>query len=440
MVISSIDLKDGKVVQLKNGKEKILERDDADNLIADFDKYGETAVIDLDAAMGNSTTDSKGRVTTANTELLKSLLHKSNVRVGGGIRSAKQAKELISLGAEKVIIGSAAWASGENREKGEILNTAFLEELVSSIGKQRIIISVDAIEGVIAIKGWKETNGIPLIEGAKQAEKYASELLFTCVEKEGCMQGTNLDYAKQLRQAVKCRVVVAGGVSSLEEIITLEKMGCDVQLGMALYTGKVSLKDAFIGCLNWEKSEKENNGLIPVIAQSSSGEVLMMGYANREAFEKTFASGKLTFWSRSRNELWTKGETSGNFLHVVKLRADCDRDTVLATVIPVGPSCHTGSWTCFTSEADAASTMERLYGTIAERFANPRPGSYTATLDHDLVREKVEEEAEEVCEAEGHDDVVWECADLMYFLNVLMYKEGVTWKEVMQELDRRHKK
>ena len=440
MVISSIDLKDGKVVQLKNGKEKVLERDDADNLIKDFDKYGETAIIDLDAAMGNSTTDEKGRVTTANTELLKSLLHKSNVRVGGGIRNAKQAKELISLGAEKVIIGSAAWATGEERAKGEILNKAFLEELAEKIGKQRIIISVDAIEGIIAIKGWKETNGIPLIEAAKEAEKYCSELLFTCVEKEGCMQGTNLDYAKQLRQAVKCRVVVAGGVSTLEEIITLEKMGCDVQLGMALYTGKVSLKDAFIGCLNWEKCEKETNGLVPVIAQSPAGEVLMMGYANREAFEKTFASGKLTFWSRSRNELWTKGETSGNFLRVIKLRADCDRDTVLATVDPVGPSCHTGSWTCFTSEADAASTMERLYGTIAERFANPRPGSYTATLDHDLVREKVEEEAEEVCEADNHDDVVWECADLMYFLNVLMYKEGVTWKEVMAELDRRHKK
>ncbi|MDD7416712.1 MAG: bifunctional phosphoribosyl-AMP cyclohydrolase/phosphoribosyl-ATP diphosphatase HisIE [Treponemataceae bacterium] len=440
MVISSIDLKDGKVVQLKNGKEKILERDNADELIKDFDKFGETAIIDLDAAMGNTETDAKGRVTTANTELLKSLLHKSNVRVGGGIRSAKQAKELISLGAEKVIIGSAAWATGEERAKGEILNKAFLEELAETIGKQRIIISVDAIEGIIAIKGWKETNGIPLIKAAKEAEKYCSELLFTCVEKEGCMQGTNLDYAKQLRQAVKCRVVVAGGVSTLEEIITLEKMGCDVQLGMALYTGKVSLKDAFIGCLNWEKCEKETNGLVSVIAQSPAGEVLMMGYANRDAFEKTFASGKLTFWSRSRNELWTKGETSGNFLRVIKLRADCDRDTVLATVDPVGPSCHTGSWTCFTSEADAASTMERLYGTIAERFANPRPGSYTATLDHDLVREKVEEEAEEVCEADNHDDVVWECADLMYFLNVLMYKEGVTWKEVMAELDRRHKK
>ena len=184
MIISSIDLKDGKVVQLKNGKDLVLERDDADALIAEFDKYGEVAVIDLDAALGNVVTEGKLRGTTANTELLKSLLRKGNVRVGGGIRDVKKAKELISLGAEKGIIGSAAWASKEQRANGEILNTEFLEELTKAIGHHRIIISVDAINGEIAVKGWTETAGIPLIEGAKAAEKYCSELLFTCVEKE----------------------------------------------------------------------------------------------------------------------------------------------------------------------------------------------------------------------------------------------------------------
>ena len=440
MVISSIDLKDGKVVQLRNGKDKVLERTNPDQIIKEFDKYGETAVIDLDAALGNIVVDEKGKSSTVNTEVLKSLLRKGNVRVGGGIKTVKQAKELISLGAEKVIIGSFAWANEEQRAEGKILNTEFLQELVDAIGKQRIIISVDSLNGIIAIRGWTETIGISLIDGAKEAEKYASELLFTCVEKEGCMQGTDTSRVKELRNAVSCRLVVAGGVSSLEEVVELEKLGCDVQLGMALYTEKVYLKDCFIECLNWQKAQEQTAGLIPVIAQSPAGQVLMMGYANKEAFEKTFESEKLTFWSRSRNVLWTKGETSGNFLEVVKLRADCDRDTVLATVIPHGPSCHTGSWTCFTSEADAESTMDRLYDVIAQRFANPKPGSYTATLDDELVREKVEEEAEEVCEAENHDEVIWECADLLYFLNVLMYKEGVTWKDVLQELDRRHKK
>ena len=429
MVISSIDLKNGHVVQLKNGKELVLQRDDADALIAQFDMFGEVAVIDLDAALGNI--DAKGN--TENTHLLKSLLHRGNVRTGGGIRSVKRAKELISLGAEKVIIGSAAWKA--NPVAGEsVLNEEFLNELAAAIGKDRIIISVDAINGKIAVKGWTETVDIPLVEGAKQAEKFCSELLFTCVEKEGCMQGTNMDYVRALREAVKCRVVVAGGVSSVQEIKELEKLHCDVQLGMALYTGKVDLKEAFVECLDFEKSP-----LIPVIAQSVNGEVLMQGFANAEAVRKSFDCGRLTFWSRSRNELWTKGDTSGNVLQVVKMRADCDRDCVLATVLPTGPACHTGSWTCFTSAIDEKSSMGRLYNVIADRFANPKPGSYTATLDNKRVREKVEEEAEELCEAEGKEEVIWEAADLLYFVNVLMYKEGVSWKDVYDELDRRHK-
>lgn len=429
MVISSIDLKNGHVVQLKNGKELVLQRDDADALIAQFDMFGEVAVIDLDAALGNI--DAKGN--TENTHLLKSLLHRGNVRTGGGIRSVKRAKELISLGAEKVIIGSAAWKS--NPVAGEsVLNEEFLNELAASIGKDRIIISVDAINGKIAVKGWTETVDIPLVEGAKQAEKFCSELLFTCVEKEGCMQGTNMDYVRALREAVKCRVVVAGGVSSVQEIKELEKLHCDVQLGMALYTGKVDLKEAFVECLDFEKSP-----LIPVIAQSVNGEVLMQGFANAEAVRKSFDCGHLTFWSRSRNELWTKGDTSGNVLQVVRMRADCDRDCILATVLPTGPACHTGSWTCFTSAVDEKSSMGRLYNVIADRFANPKPGSYTATLDNKRVREKVEEEAEELCEAEGKEEVIWEAADLLYFVNVLMYKEGVSWKDVYDELDRRHK-
>lgn len=431
MVIASIDMKDGHVVQLKNGKDLVLQRDDAEALISDFNKYGEVAVIDLDQALRN--TDEKGN--TKNTELLKQILRKGNVRVGGGIRSVKKARELISLGAEKVIVGSAAW-NADAKDGESFLNEEFLQELCDAIGKQRVIISVDAIHGKIAVKGWTETVDIPLIEGAKQAEKFCSELLFTCVEKEGCMQGTDMEACRALRNAVKCRLVVAGGVNNLEQIVELEKIGCDVQLGMALYTGAVNLKDAFVNCLNYEKTD----GLIPVIAQSPAGEVLMLGYANKEAFEKSFDTGRLTFFSRTKNRLWTKGEESHHYLDLIKMRADCDRDTVLATVFPNGGVCHTGSYTCFNAEPDAKSNLERLYATIAERFANPRPGSYTATLDAKRVREKVMEEAEELTdEAESREDVIWEAADLIYFVSVLMYKEGVTWQDVYDELDRRHK-
>ena len=430
MVISSIDLKDGRVVQLKNGEHPVLARDDAESLIEEFDKYGEVAVIDLDAALGN--VDAHGD--TKNTQLLKRLLRKGNVRTGGGIRSVQRAKELVSLGAEKVIIGSAAWK--KNPKAGECaLDVEFLESLVRAIGRQRIIIAVDAKGGNVAVHGWTETTNVPFVEGAVQAEKYCSEILFTCVEKEGCMQGADTGAIEKLRKAVQCRIVAAGGVSSTEEIVQLEKLGCDVQLGMALYTGKVSLADAFIGCLNWDKVD-----LIPVIAQSVNGEVLMLGYANRAAFEKTFETNKLTFFSRTRGVLWTKGEHSGHYLSVQKLRADCDRDTVLATVVPHGGVCHTGSFTCFAGEADEASSAGRLYDIIADRFAHPKPGSYTATLDGKRVREKILEEADELCsEAETKQDIVWEAADLFYFMNVLMYREGVTWRDVYGELDRRHK-
>lgn len=424
MVISSIDLKDGKVVQLRQGKDLVLERDNPDELINEFNKYGEVAIIDLDAALRNT----KPNGTTENTELLKSLLRKGNVRVGGGIRDAKKAKELISLGAEKVIVGSAAFLDGK-------INTDFLESFSQAVGKEHIIISVDARDGKIAVKGWTESAGIDLIEAAKGVEQYCSELLFTCVEREGTMTGIDMSLVKKLREAVSCRIVVAGGVSSVEEIVALEQLGCDVQLGMALYTGKVSLSESFIACLNWKKVS-----LIPVIAQSNSGEVLMMGYANEEAFKKTFETGKLTFWSRTRNVLWTKGEHSGNYLEVQSLRVDCDRDTILAKVIPHGPVCHTGSWTCFQTTEDRPYSLQLLYDVISDRFANPKPGSYTATLNHDRVREKVMEEAEELTEADGKEEVTWEFADLLYFMSVLMYQEGVSWKDVLDELDRRHKK
>ena len=428
MIISSIDLKDGKVVQLKQGKDLMLERDNPDELIAEFDRFGEVAIIDLDAALRNTKPDGS----TVNTTILKSLLRRGNVRVGGGIRDAKKAKELLSLGAEKVIIGSAAFALADGTPG---VNTAFLEAMAQAIGREHIIVSVDARDGKIAVKGWTESAGIDVIEGAKAVEPYCSELLFTCVEREGTMTGINMDLVKRLRGAVKCRLVVAGGVSTLEEIVALEKLGCDVQLGMALYTGKVSLKDSFIYCLNWEKVD-----LITVVAQSETGEVLMVGFANRDAFEKTFDTGKLTFWSRTRQTLWTKGETSGNTLEVIRLRADCDRDTVLATVRPNGPVCHTGAWSCFQTVSDRPYSLPFLSSVIADRFANPRPGSYTATLTAERVREKVMEEAEELTEAEDKDEVIWECADLIYFVNVLMHREGVSWQNVLDELDRRHKK
>jgi len=460
MVIASIDVQNGKVVQLRQGAELVLQRDNPVELAEEFNRYGETAVIDLDAAMG------KG----SNTELIKPLLRKAECRVGGGIKTPEQAQELVSLGARKIIIGSLAFRNpakkGAGISGGEFaLNRTFLEALVKKIGRERIIVAVDAHaafsgdlqstslrsrpEGThsrsavggyeITVDGWKTPTGLPLIESAVEAAAYASELLFTCVDREGTMSGIDLEPVKKLREAVKnnsgdTRITAAGGVSTLEEIEALAAIGCDVQLGMALYTGKIGLADAFVRSLNWEKT----GALLPVIAHSSDGQVLMTGFADREAVAETFARGNLCFHSRSRNKLWMKGENSGNTLKLLRLRADCDRDALLATVEPAGPVCHTGAWSCF--DVNRRYTWEYLQSVIAERFRNPVPGSYTATLDDELVREKIMEEAEELCAAKTHDEKVWEAADLLYFATALMTRDGVSVAEVLDELDRRHRK
>jgi phosphoribosyl-ATP pyrophosphohydrolase/phosphoribosyl-AMP cyclohydrolase len=436
MVIASIDIQDGKVVQLRQGSDLVLQRDNAAELAEEFDRYGEVAVIDLDAAMG------KGN----NTELVKSLLRKAECRVGGGIRTVEQAKELISLGAKKIIIGSLAFREpakkGAGKENGEFsLNKTFLEALEKRIGRERIIIAVDARAAdaayEIIIDGWKTPTGLPLAETAAEAAPFASELLFTCVDREGTMSGTDLEPVRELRNAAgkNCRLTAAGGVSSLEEIETLAELGCDVQLGMALYTGKINLAGAFIRSLNWKK---DSASLLPVIAQASDGQVLMTGFADREAVAESFKRGNLCFHSRARNALWMKGENSGNTLKLLRLRADCDRDAILATVEPAGPVCHTGAWSCF--GVSRRFSWEYLQNIIADRFRNPAPGSYTATLDDELVRGKIMEEAEELCGAETHEEKIWEAADLLYFATALMTRAGVTVAEVLDELERRHNK
>jgi phosphoribosyl-ATP pyrophosphohydrolase/phosphoribosyl-AMP cyclohydrolase len=133
-----------------------------------------------------------------------------------------------------------------------------------------------------------------------------------------------------------------------------------------------------------------------------------------------------------------KGENSGNVLKLIRLRADCDRDALLATAEPAGPVCHTGAWSCFATNRDY--TWQFLRDIIAERFRSPAPGSYTATLDDELVREKIMEEAKELCEAKTRDEIVWEAADLLYFSTVLMTRAGVTVQEILDELEKKKKK
>ena len=414
MIVASIDLMEGKAVQLVEGKEKVLERDNPVELAKEFNRYGEIAVIDLDAAMGKKKTNN-------NQKIIHEICGFADCRVGGGIRTVEQARELVSRGARKVIIGSRAF---ENNQ----LNISFLEELSQAIGKERVMVAIDARNREIVTRGWQYSTGLYLVETAQALEPYVSEFLFTCVEREGRKLGTDLEAVKELKKKIQIPITAAGGVHSLQEVDTLAQLGVDVQLGMALYTGSIQLADGFVCSLNWKQP------LLPVITVDRAGQVLMQAYTNKAALEKTLETGYMWYFSRSRQRLWQKGETSGNLQELIQLRVDCDRDTVLATVDQTGPACHLGNYSCF---GDRKFTLDQLYQVIEERFNNPRPGSYTASLDNKKVREKLLEEAAEVVEAKSIEDILWEAADVMYFLTVLLQKQGITINDVLMELRRR---
>ena len=194
--------------------------------------------------------------------------------------------------------------------------------------------------------------------------------------------------------------------------------------------------------LNFDKTQ----GLIPCIVQDvETNRVLMLGYMNQEALEKTLTEKKLTFYSRSKQRLWTKGETSGNYLHFIEAKMDCDNDTLLFKVNPDGPTCHTGSDTCF-NEANEFSGLEFLERIIQERKNKPKSGSYTnQLLDSGInkVAQKVGEEAVElIIEAKDNNQELFlnEAADLMYHYLVLLTAKGYKLEEVISVLKKRHVK
>ena len=189
------------------------------------------------------------------------------------------------------------------------------------------------------------------------------------------------------------------------------------------------------------------NGLVPAIIQdNTTRNVLMLGYMNREAYEKTLATGKVTFWSRSRNCLWTKGETSGNFLNLVDIKVDCDNDTLLVRVNPTGPACHLGTDTCWgeTNDANPLLFLTELQDFINKRHEEMPEGSYTTSLFKDglnRMAQKVGEEAlEAVIEATNgtNDRLIYEASDMFYHLIVLLTSKGRRIEDIAKELKERH--
>ena len=362
MIIPSIDLMNGKAVQLRQGKEKVLERDNVLELALEFRKYGEIAVIDLGAAFG------KGD----NLELIKKICKIADCRVGGGIRTIEKANDLLKAGAKKIIVGTRA-------------NPEFLQKLP----KERVIVAIDTKDDLVVNKGWTNNTKKTPQQVINELEDYCSEFLFTNINIEGTLEGCDFGLIKKLKTGNK--ITVAGGIKTIEEIKKLEELGFNSQLGMALYTNKIDLSDAFISILNFGR----NNRLIPTIVQDINKQVLMLAFSSKDSLIKTFKTGKATYYSRSRKKIWTKGETSGNFQEIIKVKYDCDRDALLFIVKQKGVACHQGAYSCF---GDKEFSLDGLYEVILNRAKNQQKNSYTSNLlkNEELIKEKIEEEAEEI--------------------------------------------
>ena len=224
MIIPCIDLQDGRAVQLIHGRKLRIAVEDVFGLLERFRQYPLLHIIDLDAAMGRG----------SNARLVGRLCRKApmRVRVGGGIRTATRAKSILDAGAEKVIIGSAAF-------RGGAVNDAFLSRMAKAVGKKRIIVAVDTDGGRILVRGWQEKLGLTPEEVFPELERYASEFLCTYVDAEGTMRGTNLRWFRKLREATRLPITAAGGIRSAREVRQLQKLGMNAAVGMALYLDKL---------------------------------------------------------------------------------------------------------------------------------------------------------------------------------------------------------
>ena len=220
MIIPCIDLMGGKVVQLVQGREKALEGGTPLEMLDRFAAFPQIQVIDLDAAMGQGSND----------DLVELIASRAAARVGGGVRSPDRARGLIEQGAFRVIVGTAAF------------DKPLLNKIADAVGAERLIIALDSKGGKVVVKGWQEATEFTAEEMIPHLEPFCSGFLCTYVDKEGMLQGTDLDWFKRLRTLTKHELTAAGGITTIEEIRELQSLGIHAALGMAIYTGRLNLE------------------------------------------------------------------------------------------------------------------------------------------------------------------------------------------------------
>lgn len=228
MLIPSIDLKAGRIVQLVQGEKLALESHDVDGWIERFRGFSAVQLIDLDAAMAVGNNDG----------LVRYIASKLPCRVGGGVRTAARAAELIEAGATHVIVGSSLYRGARaNDRQAQYINLAFAQELARKVGQSRVIGAVDSKGGQVVIHGWKTALPITAVEAVQTLEPYCDEFLYTHVDREGLLQGTDIPAILAVANATSRKVTAAGGITSQAEIDELDRHGVHAVVGMAIYTG-----------------------------------------------------------------------------------------------------------------------------------------------------------------------------------------------------------
>lgn len=226
MLIPAIDLKDGAVVQLVQGEKLAIRDEDIEKWVKRFERFPKVQVIDLDAAMGSGD----------NLAIVRRIAPRLACRVGGGIRTVARAREILAAGAKQVIAGSALFKNGQP-------NLEFAQELADAVGADRVIAAVDSRGGKVVIHGWKTPVTVTAVEAVRALEPFCGEFLYTHVDAEGLMRGTNIPAILDVRRATTRRLTAAGGITTQREIDELDQHGVDAVVGMAVYTGKLTVPD-----------------------------------------------------------------------------------------------------------------------------------------------------------------------------------------------------
>ena len=349
IILPAIDLHDGSCVRLMQGDYATAQKvaESPVKAASYFESEGAhwLHMVDLDGAkFGRPVNDS----------CIFDVLRQVNMKVelGGGIRDMQTVEYYLEKGVSRIILGSVA-----------LKDPAFVREAVRKYGK-RIAVGIDAKGGKVAAEGWLQVSDVDYLDLAREMEQIGVRyIIFTDISKDGTMNGPDLDMLDRINREVSCNIIASGGVSNLKDILDLNALQLYGAIcGKSIYSGSLSLKAAVRASQLISGIDKNNpemiedtidlyfqkSELIPAVVQEAgTGDVLMLAYMNRQSLRKTLETGYTWFYSRSRQELWNKGATSGHVQKVVSITADCDDDTLLVKVVQTGPACHTRAHSCF---------------------------------------------------------------------------------------------